>query len=249
MKNVCRIAGLAIIVLSASGALADPLRPTGCPAGVNPPALAWQGASLEGRVQYLYPPWGGTNNLFLFQRLSDLNKLDVNTVFGVDNAWISACVEGVEYIVANTPYYGIVSDRAIKGGVTEDLLDFKSAWLYARFRDGYLDDHVPTFSYDDTGAKALQQAIWRIEGEPYTSSTLATALYNKAVAVNPQSLELVRVLNLYTYQVQSNGDVKLTALAQDQLVLMQEGFEVPSPAALGGVVALLGVTGLVGRRR
>lgn len=163
---------------------------------------------------------------------------------GYANDFQSFCLEFNEHIGIPSIVYAVIStsgptgSQAVKGGApVADPLDPMTAYLYTRFAKGVLNgyDYVAG-SGREASAKALQNAIWFIEGEVGSLDLgLATQFYNDAVAAGWTTIGNVRVLNLY-----ANADY--TGLKQDQLYL------VPAPAAVGLGLLGLGLVGWVKRR-
>ena len=149
------------------------------------------------------------------------------------------CIEQVEFISIPSDWHdAVVSTEAVKGGTNTgptgpmgyDALDFRTAYLYSRFRAGTLT------GYDDTDAtrKGLQNAIWYIEEEIAALPTgWATTFYNDADSSGWMDIGNVRILNLYM----SGHAGEIDYAVQDQLTL------VPAPGAV--LLGSLGV-GLVG---
>lgn len=117
------------------------------------------------------------------------------------------CVEISEFVSLGSLYkVGGVSDRAVfGGGVSGDILDQTTKFLYNSYSNGTLASYGTGFTYGNVNSvDALQYAIWAIEGERALTGTgndiLAQTLINLAtaqVATNPTSDFGVFVLNLF----------------------------------------------------
>ena len=173
---------------------------------------------------------------------------------GVEQSFLSFCIERNEYISNGAYYWTEISTTARFGGTGggtggEDQLSGRTALLYNHFRNIGTDGVVPGTlfggaiadgTWDAGDSSALQLAIWASEDEAQISSLagLSLALYNWANLNNDGGLHGVRVLRLWTNE-------NLSGPSQDQLTLIQ----LP-PAAWAGLSTLAGV-GFVGyiRRR
>lgn len=160
----------------------------------------------------------------------------------------SFCVEYSEHVKIGATYDYVINTGAVNGGLSGqdpsggdfDPLDPKTAYVYTQFINGTLSgsDGTTTYQYDynqgagrNASAKALQQAIWKLEGEwsdPLTGEALA--YYNTANSSTWTDIGNVRVMNLYA----SGG----TGAKQDQLIM------IPTPIALLMGLPLLGAVGV-----
>jgi hypothetical protein len=94
-------------------------------------------------------------------------NVDVNPIAGkfVATDFVTFCVQTSEYLdftsafrVANISLVSVVA-----GG---SALAHETAWLYAQYRAGSLDDWGTIYAYnDETSANALQRAIWQFQGQ------------------------------------------------------------------------------------
>ena len=87
------------------------------------------------------------------------------------------CIEGNEYIYANTTFDVIFNTKAVYGSVgpAGDPLSVGAAWLYHEFQIAGNFDGLATYDYTNPGrsgitvppssADLLQKAIWWLEGE------------------------------------------------------------------------------------
>ena len=169
------------------------------------------------------------------------------------------CLEQGETFGPGTTYWAVVSDRAVFGtnGNTGgadgyDLLNAETAYLYTNFMKGTMKSVVSTWAGTTEDLTALQDAIWKIEGETKLSTTptiialrdkLITAANNAVGGSWGNTIGNVRVMQLWTSQdtVGTQG-----GKVQDQLVLVPT----PSAAIAGmGLLASLAVVGYIKRRR
>jgi len=148
------------------------------------------------------------------------------------------CLEKNEYVNIPGTYYANLNSEALnggQGGPHPDPISVGTAWLYNQFRLGILTDYdYNTLGNRAADARALQEAIWWLEGElsydPITNEfrNAVVAYFGSvlaAMADNNWQIP-VGVLNLY-----DGNDGR----HQDQLVA------VPEP----GIILLLGF-GLAG---
>jgi len=131
------------------------------------------------------------------------------------------CIEKDEYFSPGSSYYAYdISTTAYAGGVNTnsgDPLDFKTAYLYRQFLDGYI-----------TNQADLQTAIWVIEEEMSSSGVNANVLALIASAAGASGYYGVAVMNI-------SSDVAGVHLKQSMLV----------PVPESGTLILLG-SGLLG---
>jgi len=160
-------------------------------------------------------------------------------IYSPGQSFLTFCLEKNEYFSGGT-YIATVDSAAYYGGVggggfpSGDPLDKPAAWLYQSFVKNTLT-YLSGAQYDDGEKKsAVQEAIWRLEGEgtystPLDVDALATDLVTKAnAAAATWTNSTVRVMNLWVNAPYVQGNAK-----QSQLVL------VPVPGAI-----LLGFLGL-----
>jgi hypothetical protein len=188
----------------------------------------------------LYPPGEDPNNVDTYQ-------------------FHTFCLEKNEHISLGGEYDYVISTsaKAGGGGATNgsDPLSAATAKLYFAYWTNQWDINNANIAYDydadsngKAWSKALQEAIWYLEGE--TTATLtgrAKDLYDYAMDDlsweelgqdwDEEGIGAVRVLNLYV------ANTNLGTRAQDQLVV------VPLPGAAIMGFGLLGTMGLVALRR
>jgi hypothetical protein len=156
------------------------------------------------------------------------------------------CLERGETFSPGHTYDVVVSDREVSGANGGnpsgfDLLDSATAYLYSNFRHGTLGAALNSFagvSFNDADMShltALQNVIWKLEGETFSfaEGSLSDELFDMAVANKNGSLYDVRVMQLW----------EGTQRRQDQLML------VPLPAAAVAGLALFPVTLAAGHLR
>jgi hypothetical protein len=171
--------------------------------------------------------------------------------------FVSFCLEYNEHIsIGNYYWVGDISTAAVTGGPvnaesgatgTSDPIDPRTAYLYTQVRSGayglYYSGIGPAYA-----ARAVQRAIWHIEGEVLLSNPWANVFFSDAMAALAGTSQYydgvwsglgdVRVVNLYTTRREVEpGQYVYSGHAQDQLTLVS----VPEPGSL-----LLFGSGLVG---
>lgn len=168
------------------------------------------------------------------------------------------CVEGSEYIYANTTFDVILNTKAVYGSVgpAGDPLSVGAAWLYHEFQIAGNFEGRATYDYTNPGrsgangtsADLLQRAIWWLEGEEgeqyNAGNPFKLAVVNKfgsqggAKADNNGQFP-VMVLNLYANGHAGDDDY----LRQDVLVC------VPEPATMLFLgCGLLGMAGFLRKK-
>lgn len=151
------------------------------------------------------------------------------------------CIERSEQFQPGATYNFSIETAAMGGGGGAvngmDPLDERSAYIY----DLYITGNLPGYDYTDgsgmrnANAGSLQNVLWYIEQEVDTlDSADAVNWYNLSASGIGQGLGNVRVLHVYSLD-NSGAEVP----SQDQII------RVPS----AGSLALLGLAGLVARRR
>lgn len=155
------------------------------------------------------------------------------------------CLERNETIQFSVNYTITIDTAAIQGGVSggnPDPLDARTAYLFSNYHHGTLSAALSsmysgsTFDMADSSDNtALQNAIWKIEGEISTTlSGKALKLFNLATANHNNTLLEVRVMNLW------QGSTP----RQSQLTMVPE----PSSLTLAGM-GLACVLGRFARKR
>ena len=155
------------------------------------------------------------------------------------------CLEHTENFSAGGNYLVSFATAAVGGGggavAGQDLLDERTAYLYANFINGVL----PGYDYSNggglrtTNAGELQNVIWFLEGEavPAPASPYELFLFAFSAGGIGQGLGGVQVANLYSVDAQGARTEH-----QSQLVMFVPG---PGAAGLLGLAAI----GLTRRRR
>ena len=202
--------------------------------------FASQGAvaavSVGDRITFADGPGGGSGGSFLITDYDSTGTI-------VKGSFYSFCVEYNEYMSFG-PFYkvGGISTAAMNGGVgggNPDPLDVKTAWLYTQYvQNPSALNAVTGWAAASAEAKgtAMQNAIWYIEQEVNTLSTLASALVGAAASSGWTDVGNVKILNVTTL---AGG------LAQDQLYITP----IPEPEIYAMMGLGLGLMGFVARRR
>jgi hypothetical protein len=186
-------------------------------------------AGFEGGEFSILPISGFGNTLSIY---------DADAKNSLGTYFETFCLEKNEYVNIPATYYANLNSEALnggQGGPHPDPISVGTAWLYNQFRLGVLAGYDYTGAGRAADARALQEAIWWLEGELYFDPTtneflnaLNTPFGSVLAAMADNNWQIpVGVLNLYD----GNG-----GRHQDQLVAF-----VPEP----GVLLLLGF-GLAG---
>jgi len=194
-----------------------------------------------------------------------------NVSGGVGDSFFTFCVEYVEHIALNTPYFVRVNTQAVNGGYgvdgydstdangvfgSYDPLSKATAWLYTQFTNNTLDTaHGAGYDFvqNNVRVNSLQLAIWSLEDELQGSSL--TTFNSDSVAQNLASVAKtqseswsdtgrVRILNLYSSYIAATG--VFSGNRQDQLYMAAP---VPEPETYAMLLAGLGLLGFSARRR
>jgi len=197
---------------------------------------AMAAVSVGDRIKFADAPGAHPGGSFL---ITDYDS----TGIVVKGSFLSFCVEYNEHMSFGDFYkIGDISTEARNGGVAggnPDPLDVKTAWLYTNFIETPSELDAVTgwaAASAETKGTAMQNAIWFIEQEVTTLSTLASALVDAAGASGWTDTGRVKILNVTTL---AGG------LAQDQLYITP----VPEPEIYAMMAAGLGLMGFVARRR
>ena len=208
---------LAAMVLFAAPAMAGPMPPV----TFHFPSLA--GAEYMA-VATVYLTWDGGWHGGDFQVHMVDGDLPETGVFN------TFCVESQITFYPGATYYASIDTAAIRGNPSSAKVDLTSeaAWIYSQYRTDKLDGDVGDVgSYTD---RQISEAIWWQQGVADGNDNL---LSKEAEKHRTEGIGNVRVMNLWTLSLQSNGDY-VASDVQSQLIL------VPAPAAIG-----LGLLGLV----
>ena len=263
-----RIVGLAVVaVLSAAGAAmgegqiwfgTDPSSTSGRYNGTD----ASGGAFVITKKNGYHGIMGGNRTAGDEINTSNVNPNKRLVASGVEESFLSFCIERNEYITNSGTYWTEISTTALYGGQggqqggQGDPLSSRTALLYSQFRQIGNEGVVPNTLFNGliadgvwnaSDSSALQLAIWKSEDENVNvgSNPLAAALFNWATGAANGSLYGVRVLRLWQNRSGTDGNYTYSGEHQDQLTLIP----LP-PAAWAGLSTLAGV-GFVGyiRRR
>ncbi|TWT42131.1 hypothetical protein RAS1_32600 [Phycisphaerae bacterium RAS1] len=189
--------------------------------------------------EFKITPLGGFANQVIKGAASDIDA----------NSFETFCVEFNENVNVPGVYWVDVNTFATAGGLggqdgnqgpggsTSDTLDNRTAYLYSQFRNQALAGYNYTPGPNrEFSARALQLAVWYLEGEGWHASAGSplriqaeawVSAANAWKAQNPNAgIGDVRIMNLWS-------DADRSGRSQDQLVT------VPAPAA-----AVLGAMGL-----
>lgn len=199
--------------------------------------------------------WTGTGAGSVFDLYSPLTR-NKDTAAGDINNFETFCVEGAEFIYANTTFDVTIGQTTIFSGTT---LTQGAAWLYGRFATGVLSgyNYTGTTAQRKASASLLQNTIWALMGQegmtqfntasdPFTQMVIAQfGGWSNALIANGSTYG-VAVLNLWAVGGAGTQEGK----RQDQLILTSDtGFALVPDG--GWSITLLGISlfGMAALRR